>query len=74
MSRTDRTRPDRTRTDRARPDRTRTDRTRVARADTLAAIARPIEVPASLPISSRRDELVAAIRDNQVIVVAGETG
>src|SRR5690606_31359585 len=30
--------------------------------------------PASLPVSERRDELVAAIRDHQVVVVAGETG
>ena len=30
--------------------------------------------PEGLPVSERRDELVAAIRDNQVVVVAGETG
>lgn len=33
-----------------------------------------VTYPADLPISERRDELMAAIRDNQVIVVAGETG
>ena len=27
-----------------------------------------------LPVSERRDEIAAAIRDNQVVVVAGETG
>ena len=30
--------------------------------------------PAELPISARRDELLATIRDHQVVVVAGETG
>ncbi len=34
----------------------------------------PIDVPDSLPISARADDLVAAIREHQVIVVAGETG
>src|SRR5215218_6897657 len=33
-----------------------------------------IEYPPELPISGRRDDLLAAIRDHQVIVVAGETG
>jgi ATP-dependent helicase HrpA len=28
----------------------------------------------NLPISARKDELAAAIRDNQVVVIAGETG
>jgi len=38
--------------------------------------ASPISVtyPVGLPITERRDELLAAIRDNQVVVVAGETG
>ena len=50
--------------------------TREARAARLAEIvgARPIAVPESLPIADRRDELVEAIRSNQVVVVAGETG
>jgi len=30
--------------------------------------------PPDLPISQRRDELVKTIRDNQVVVIAGETG
>jgi ATP-dependent helicase HrpA len=33
-----------------------------------------IEYPPELPISARRDDLLEAIRDNQVVVVAGETG
>ncbi len=34
----------------------------------------PIEYPAALPITDWRDELVAAIAEHQVVVVAGETG
>ncbi len=33
-----------------------------------------ISYPPQLPVSERRDDLLAAIRDNQVVVVAGETG
>ena len=33
-----------------------------------------ISYPAELPIAQRRDELLAAIRDHQVVVIAGETG
>jgi ATP-dependent helicase HrpA len=33
-----------------------------------------IEYPPELPISSRADEIIAAIRDHQVLVLAGETG
>ncbi len=33
-----------------------------------------VTYPPDLPIAERRDELLAAIRDNQVVVVAGETG
>lgn len=33
-----------------------------------------IEYPPELPISARADEIIAAIRDNQVLVLAGETG
>src|ERR671917_311507 len=34
----------------------------------------PIRYPQALPISQRKDEIAAAIRDHQVVVVAGETG
>ncbi|WP_235022859.1 ATP-dependent RNA helicase HrpA [Amycolatopsis alkalitolerans] len=33
-----------------------------------------ITYPAELPVSRRKDDLAAAIRDNQVVIVAGETG
>jgi ATP-dependent helicase HrpA len=33
-----------------------------------------VTYPPDLPIAERRSELLAAIRDNQVLVVAGETG
>ncbi len=33
-----------------------------------------IEYPSELPISGRADEIIAAIRDNQVLILAGETG
>ena len=43
---------------------------RIARA---AALPRP-EFPADLPVNQRRDEIAAAIRDHQVVIVCGETG
>ena len=33
-----------------------------------------IRYPEDLPVAQRRDDLLAAIRDNQVVIVAGETG
>jgi ATP-dependent helicase HrpA len=33
-----------------------------------------ISYPEQLPVSARRDDLAAAIRDHQVVIVAGETG
>ena len=33
-----------------------------------------ITYPAELPVSQRRDEIAEAIRDHQVVIVAGETG
>ncbi|WP_062379064.1 ATP-dependent RNA helicase HrpA [Demequina pelophila] len=34
----------------------------------------PISYPAELPVSARREDIAAAIRDHQVVIVAGETG
>ena len=52
-----------------------TDRRQQRRA-ALAAIVdgRRLQYPESLPITARRDELLAAIGDHQVVIVAGETG
>jgi ATP-dependent helicase HrpA len=33
----------------------------------------PVSYP-DLPVAARRDDIAAAIRDHQVVVVAGETG
>src|SRR5690348_1291483 len=33
-----------------------------------------VSYPPDLPVSQRKDEIAAAIRDHQVIIVAGETG
>ncbi len=34
----------------------------------------PITYPAELPVSQRKDEILTAIRDHQVVIIAGETG
>ncbi|WP_428851200.1 ATP-dependent RNA helicase HrpA [Imbroritus primus] len=58
-----------------RPPSGRRDRPRAA-----AALRRPanpvppLTFPEALPVSSRRDDIAAAIRDHQVVIVAGETG
>ncbi len=33
-----------------------------------------ISYPEALPVSQKKDEILAAIRDHQVVIVAGETG
>ncbi len=33
-----------------------------------------IQFPAELPVSARREDIAAAVRDHQVVIVAGETG
>jgi ATP-dependent helicase HrpA len=45
-------------------------RRRQARLESLAVI----EFPADLPVVAKRDDLACAIRDNQVVIVWGETG
>ncbi|HTE74224.1 MAG TPA: ATP-dependent RNA helicase HrpA, partial [Actinomycetes bacterium] len=37
-------------------------------------MAPPVSYPPELPVAQRRDDIAAAIRDHQVVVVAGETG
>ncbi|MEU9829061.1 ATP-dependent RNA helicase HrpA [Micromonospora chersina] len=52
--------------------------TEVARAEARLAARRAavpaITYPAQLPVSERKDDIAAAIRDHQVVIVAGETG
>jgi ATP-dependent helicase HrpA len=48
--------------------------TAAARVELRAASVPAISYPEELPISARRADIAAAIRDNQVVVVAGETG
>ena len=40
----------------------------------LRARVPAVSYPPGLPVSQRKDEIAAAIRDNQVVIVAGETG
>ncbi|RKT77154.1 ATP-dependent helicase HrpA [Terracoccus luteus] len=47
---------------------------REARRAARAATVPPITYPEHLPVVERRDDIAAAIRDHQVVVVAGETG
>jgi ATP-dependent helicase HrpA len=56
----------------ARPEATRPDRER--RAAVPPNPVPPIEFPAALPVSARREEIARAIRDHQVVIVSGETG
>ncbi|WP_084075895.1 ATP-dependent RNA helicase HrpA [Demequina sp. NBRC 110052] len=39
-----------------------------------AVVVPPIAYPEELPVSARREDIAAAIRDHQVVIVAGETG
>src|SRR5690606_1208818 len=61
--------------DRRRPRRADPER-EARRAAARASVRSRISLarPESLPITARADELIAAIRDHQVVVVAGETG
>jgi ATP-dependent helicase HrpA len=44
------------------------------RLDARLASVPTVTYPQSLPVSQRKDDILAAIRDHQVVVVAGETG
>lgn len=45
-----------------------------SRVDSRVASVPPVAYPGELPVSARVEDIAAAIRDNQVVVVAGETG
>ncbi|GII76320.1 ATP-dependent helicase [Sphaerisporangium rufum] len=45
-----------------------------ARVEARRAIVPPITYPENLPVSGRKDDILAALRDHQVVIVAGETG
>jgi ATP-dependent helicase HrpA len=47
---------------------------RKARIDRRLAALPKITYPDDLPVAARRDDIAAAIRDHQVVIVAGETG
>ncbi|WP_243738330.1 ATP-dependent RNA helicase HrpA [Cellulomonas shaoxiangyii] len=72
----DRRTPDDRSDRRPRSDRRARDEHRLAQAAERRAAVQlpPIVYPEQLPVSARRDEIAAAIRDHQVVVVAGETG
>ncbi|MFI1394696.1 ATP-dependent RNA helicase HrpA [Streptomyces sp. NPDC020681] len=44
------------------------------RLDLRAARAPEVSYPEQLPVSQKKDEILEAIRDHQVVIVAGETG
>ncbi|HEY2128422.1 MAG TPA: ATP-dependent RNA helicase HrpA [Streptosporangiaceae bacterium] len=49
-------------------------RAETRRAEVHGALLPVISYPAELPVSQVKDEIAAAIRDHQVVIVAGETG
>ena len=48
--------------------------TAAARFDARKLSVPAISYPPELPVSQRKDEIAAAIRDHQVVIIAGETG
>ena len=56
------------------PQRVSTAQLEAAAAKRAAVELPPITYPEQLPVSARREDIAAAIRDNQVVIVAGETG
>ncbi len=46
----------------------------IARLDARRASVPKVTYPPDLPVSQRRDDLLALIRDHQVVIVCGETG
>lgn len=43
-------------------------------AERRRAAVPPVSYPPELPVSQKKDDILAAIRDHQVVIVAGETG
>src|SRR5450759_211872 len=69
--------PSRVRTSRRRPSRNRPRGSQPARSARIArrlAAMPKVTYPDDLPVAARRDDIAAAIRDHQVVIVAGETG
>ena len=46
----------------------------LARLETRRSTVPEITYPENLPVSAKRADILAAIRDNQVVIIAGETG
>ena len=76
-------RPRRGRSDRDAARRDQPDSDQTLRADILQSIARldarrasvpKVSYPPELPVSQRRDDLLALVSDHQVVIVCGETG
>ncbi|WP_430867005.1 ATP-dependent RNA helicase HrpA [Demequina aurantiaca] len=59
---------------RQRPSRVSRKELDAAAAKREAVVLADIVFPAELPVSARREDIATAIRDNQVVIVAGETG
>ncbi|WP_084622388.1 ATP-dependent RNA helicase HrpA [Demequina oxidasica] len=65
---------DRRNDQRQRPQRVTQKELDTAAAKRAAVTLEPIVFPPELPVSARREDIAAAIRDHQVVIVAGETG
>ena len=71
--RTTRRRPSRRRSGARRTDR-RPRTLSPAEVERRSALVPRVSYPEELPVSGRREDIAAAIRDHQVVIVAGETG
>src|SRR5690242_15686456 len=45
-----------------------------ARVEARRALVPQVDYPANLPVSQRKDDILQALRDHQVVIIAGETG
>src|SRR5580658_3380400 len=76
-ARSGRSRPRRSRNERSRNQHSGDERSQRRRAEARAArraAMPPITYPPELPVSQHKDEIARAITDNQVVIIAGETG